>query len=119
MFSFILGILSLSAQTMAYKLAALEKGGYVSENDVLVKRFNYLLGQVVSQYEENQQQICDMTYKIKEMAAESGLKLSMEKAMEGAIQVRGKSYTTYCARYITLFQKGYKHDEIISSLKLL
>lgn len=53
------------------------------------------------------------------MALESGLKLSIEKAMEGAIQVRGKSYTNYCARYITLMQKEYKHDEIISTLKLL
>ncbi|HEY5590949.1 MAG TPA: hypothetical protein VIK55_08010 [Paludibacter sp.] len=119
MISFLLGASSLSSQSNAYKLAVLEKGGYVSEDDLLVKRFNYLLIQVNNQYEESQQQICDMTYKMKEMALGSGIKLSMEKAMEGAMQVRGKSYTNYCARYITLMQKGYKHDEIISTLKLL
>lgn len=119
MISFILGTLSLSAQSKAYKLAVLEKGNYISESDAIVKRFNYLLIQIDNQYEESQQEICDITYKIKEVALESGLKLSMEKAMEGAIQVNGKSYVTYCASYLTLFQKGYKHDEIILSLKLL
>ena len=119
--SFILGALSLSAQTNGYKLAYFETGKLFEENDLLVKRFNYLLIQIGNQYLDvnNEESICNVTYKLKTVIEESGLKLSMEKVMEGAIQVKCKSYATYCAYYQTLFQKGYKHDEIISNLKLL
>lgn len=51
----------LSAQTMGYKLAVIEKKGCVSENDPLVKRFENIITQLDLNYIENKEQIGDKT----------------------------------------------------------
>ena len=106
-------------KSIAYKLAVLEKGGYVSEDDQIVKRFDNLLQQLDNKYDVNKQQIFDMTYKLKEVAKERGLKVSMIKVMEGATQVNNLTYPEYLGSYLTLIEKGYNHDDAINSIKLL
>lgn len=105
--------------SIAYKLAVLEKGGYVSEDDNLVKRFDNLLQQLDNKYNVSKQQIADMTYKLKEVAGNRGITVSMIKAMEGATQVGNLTYAEYLGNYLTLREKGYSHDNTIKSLKLL
>jgi len=106
-------------KSIAYKLAVLEKGGYVSEDDQIVKRFDNLLQQLDNKYDVNKQQIGDMTYKLKEVAGNRGINVSMIKAMEGATQVGNLTYAEYLGSYLTLIEKGYTHDNTIESLKLL
>ena len=106
-------------KSIAYKLAVLEKGGYVSENDNLVKRFDNLIQQLDNKYNVNKQQIGDMTYKLKEVAGNRGITVSMIKAMEGATQVGNLTYAEYLGNYLTLREKGYLHDNTIESIKLL
>ena len=117
-FSLFLMSSNLNAQSIAYKLAVLEKGGYVSENDASVKRFENLLSQLDSKYQLGKQKIADMTYKIKEVSNDRGLKVSLIKVMEGASQIDSKNYAEYLGMYLTLLEKGYKHDEILDSIKL-
>jgi len=106
--------------SLAYKLATLEKDTYVTENDPIVKRFNNLLEQIDKKYDDvNKQQIGDMTNKLKEVAKERGLKVSMIKVMEGATQVYNLTYSEYLGSYLTLIEKGYNHDDAINSIKLL
>ena len=119
MVSLLFGTSNLSAQSIAYKLATLEKGGYVSEDDKLVKRFDNLLTQLDKKYKLNEQQIGDMTYKLKELLKEKGIDCSMIKVMEGANKVKIKTYAEYLGYYLTLREKGYNHDDTIESLKLL
>lgn len=119
MASLLFGTSNLSAQSIAYKLATLEKGGYVSEDDKLVKRFDNLLTQLDKKYKVNEQQIGDMTYKLKELLKEKGIEGNMIKIMEGANQVKIKTYAEYLGYYLTLREKGYNHDDTIESLKLL
>ena len=67
----------------------------------------------------NKQQIGDMTYKLKEVAGNRGITVSMIKAMEGATQVGNLTYAEYLGNYLTLREKGYLHDNTIESIKLL
>ena len=106
-------------KSIAYKLAVLEKGGYVSEDDQMVKRFDNLIQQLDNKYDVNKQQIGDMTYKLKEVAGNRGINVSMIKVMEGATQVGNLTYAEYLGSYLTLREKGYTHDNTIKSLKLL
>jgi hypothetical protein len=104
-------------QSIAAKLANVEKGNYVPDSDPLVKRFNYLLPKIEKQYGESQTAIGDISAKSREIASEAGMKLSMLKLMEGAIQVSYDDYKQYCTDYVILFRKGYSNDNIINSLK--
>lgn len=106
-------------ESIAYKLAVLEAGTYVEEDSQLVRRFDNLLRLIDNRYSVSQQQIGDMTYKLKEVAEERGLKVSMVKVMEGATQIRRLTYPEYLGNYLTLKERGYAHEDILESLKLL
>jgi len=112
------------AQSIAYKLAVLEKGGYVSEDNLLVKRFDSLLGQLDDKYVENKQQLGDMTYKAKELLEKSGIKESMIKMMEGMNLLfnqvlENQKYAEYISAYITMREQGQTHDDAIKGLQAL
>jgi hypothetical protein len=118
------GISNISAQSIAYKLATLEKDGYVSENDLMVKRFDNLLGQLDNKYVENEQQLGDMTYKAKQLLEERGIKESMIKMMEGMNllfnqKLENQKYAEYISSYIVLRTKGQNHDEAVKGLQEL
>ena len=112
-------VVAKKENSIAYKLAVMEKGGYVSEDDQIVKRFDNLLQQITNKYNVSKQQIGDMTYKLKEVAEDRGINVSMIKTMEGATQIGNLTYTEYLGNYLTLREKGYTHDDAIESLKLL
>ena len=116
MVGLIFSVTNLPAQSLANKLATLEKGTYVAEDDKLVKRFDNLLDQVDKEYDVNKQQISNMTYKLKELLNEKGVVVSMVKVMEGAVQTKVKEYATYLGYYLTLKEKGYDHNTIIESI---
>lgn len=105
--------------TIAYKLATLESGGYVSDSDQIVKRFDNLIQQIEIKYILDKQQIGDMTYKLKEVAANRGITVSMIKVMEGATQVNNITYAEYLGQYLTLIEKGYTHEKTLLTIKLL
>lgn len=47
--------------SLEYQLATINKGGYVNENDITVKRFRYLLRILESKTHNSKQEICDMS----------------------------------------------------------
>jgi hypothetical protein len=108
-----------SEQSIAYKLAVLEKDDYVSEDDQIVVIFDDLLQQLDNKYNVTKQEIGDMTYKLKEITGNEGINVSMIKVMEGALQVVNLTYAEYLGNYLTLREQGYTHNNTIESLKLL
>lgn len=113
---------NLYSQSIAYKLAVLEKNGYASENDQTVKRFDYLLTRLDNKYEDNKQEIADKTVKAKQLLENRGVKESMIKMMEGMNTINDpkdsyKNYNEYLTIYIILRSDLSSHDETIRSMK--
>ena len=115
----LLGSSTMMAQSLAYRLATLEKGGYVNEDDILVKRFDNLVNQLDKQLDNKKELIGDMTYKLKDELRKRVVKASMVKIMEGAIKSKTMDYAKYCGYYLTLREKGYDHDTTIDSIILV
>ncbi len=109
-------------ETLEYKLATIEKG-YVSRDDILIRRFRSLLSQLSDSYVENKQQISDMTVKAQEiLEKEEGIKESLLNMMEGMNQIfykkiENQKYSEYMAAYMALRRKGQSHNEAINGLK--
>ncbi|MFW6172244.1 MAG: hypothetical protein ACOC5T_00665 [Elusimicrobiota bacterium] len=109
-------------ESLEYKLATIEKG-YVSRDDIIIRRFRSLLSQLSSSYVENKQQIADMTVKAQEiLREEEGIKESLLNMMEGMNQilfqkVENQKYSEYMAAYMALRRKGQSHNEAIYGLK--
>lgn len=102
----------------------MEKDGYVSEDNLIVKRFDNLLGQLDNKYVENEQQLGDMTYKAKQLLEERGIKESMIKMMEGMNllfnqKLENQKYAEYISSYIVSRTKGQNHDEAVKGLQEL
>ena len=76
---------SNSSHSQAYKLAVLDQDNAVSEDDLLVKRFNNLLDQLENICSEDRDKIVAMTFKTKQLLAERWVNESMVKIMEGMI----------------------------------
>jgi len=119
---FLISNSTLYSQSIAYKLAMVEKNGYVSENDKIVKRFDYLLTRLDNKYVDTKQEIADKTVKAKQLLEERGVKESMIKMMEGMNTLNEpkdtyKNYNEYLTIYIILRSNLSSHDETINSMK--
>jgi hypothetical protein len=113
---------NLSAQSIGYKLAVIEKNGYVSENDLLVKRFNNIVNQLDIKYIENKEQIGDMTVSGRNQLIEMGIKEQMINVMEGICRLtdlytKKKQYSDNVSCYLILRSKGFSHDEALKKLQ--
>jgi len=121
---FLANSFNLHAQSIGYKMAVVEKNGYVSENDLLVKRFDNLLQQLDKKYIDDKQQIADKTVTAKQILEEKGIKESMIKLMEGMSTIydtknKYKKYNEYLSCYLILRIQGRNHDETIKVLQSL
>lgn len=110
-----------SAQTLGYKLATIEKG-YVTENDVLVKRFNSLLAQLSNNYVDSKQALSDKTVTARQLLDDNGIEESMKKIMEGMNKIYDlnnsyKKYNEYLSCYVIFRVNGYEHDKSLSLLQ--
>jgi hypothetical protein len=74
-----------SDESLEYKLAVINSGGYVSEDDVSINRFRYLLGSINKKTNNTKQEIADMTCGGWEMLEDNyGVEISLLEFMEGA-----------------------------------
>lgn len=112
----------VSAQSLGNKLATIEKNGYVSENDILVKRFNSLLKLLDNNYIDTKQEIADKTVTARKLLQENGIDVSMIKIMEGMNKIydlnnSNRKYNEYLTCYIIFRVNGYNHDKSLSLLQ--
>lgn len=119
---FVFDVSIVNAQSTAYKLATIEKGGYVSKNDLLVKRFQNLLDQLSNTYVENESRIADMTVNAKNILEKAGIQESMINMMTGmnlifSSKIENQKYSEYISAYIVLREKGYGNEEAIKGLQ--
>lgn len=120
---FLASISNLHAQSIGYKMAVIEKNGYVSENDLLVKRFDNLLQQLDKKYVDDKQQIAGKTVTAKQILEEKGIKESMINIMEGMNKIYdlnnsyNRKYIDYSTCYVIFRVNGYNHDKSLSLLQ--
>jgi len=72
-------------ESLEYKLAVINEGGYVSEDDATINRFRYLLKIINGKTKNSKQEIADMTCNGWEMLEDDyGVEVSLLEFMEGA-----------------------------------
>lgn len=109
-------------QSVAYQLATLDKGSYISEDDISIKRYSHLLNGLDIKYNQNKKEIGNMTYKAKMNLEEIGIDLNMLFLMEELSRqprLRNGNYAEVMAVYITLRRSNFTHSEILENWEFL
>lgn len=111
-------------ESLEYKLAVINAGGYVPKDHITVARFRSLLRQLSETYVENRQQVADMTVMAQKMLRKEGIEENLLNIIEGLNQlfskpVENQKYAEYAAAYVTLREKGQSHSEAIRGLKAI
>jgi len=111
-------------RSIEYKLATLDKGHVVSEDDVTIARFRSLLQQLDAKYADNKQGIADSTVVAQRLLREEGIEESLLNIMEGMnqlflLELAELKYTEYATAYVVLRTKGQSHHDAVKGLKAL
>jgi len=116
-----------ASDSLEYKLATINAGGYVSKDHVTVSQFRGLLDKLSSTYRENRQQVADISVKTQELLKENGVKESLFNIMKGlnqlfAVKAENKKfpnpeYSDSAAAYAMQRREGKSHSEAIRELQ--
>ncbi|MGA1863863.1 MAG: hypothetical protein ACMUHX_02250, partial [bacterium] len=110
-------------ESLEYRLAVMNTGGNISENDATIGRFRSLLSQLSDSYIEDAQQIANMSVIIRDRLSSSGTNESLLNIMEGLNQIlwpqdsQKKRYSEYAFAYAGLRNKGLSHQDAIETLQ--
>jgi hypothetical protein len=95
---------------LEYKLAVINAGGFVSENDITVKRFRFLLNDLQKKTGYTRQQIADLnTYAVDTLRDTYGRKVSLLDFMEQSVRPLSAAKVQYkeiIAAMIVLMGRG-------------
>jgi hypothetical protein len=112
-----------SNKSIEHKLAEVNKGGYVSEEDISVNRFRFLLTQLSDRLPESREKIADISVYGQNDLRKIGVAESLLNIMEGMYQatifVKPKTqgeYAEWIAAYLTVREQGLSHDEAVDGL---
>jgi hypothetical protein len=108
--------------SLEYRLACINAGHTVAQNDITVARFRSLLRQLSQTFVEDQQQIADMSAYCQHELRKNGISESLLNIMEGmnqlfTVKVSNQKYVEYIAAYSLLRNKGQSHAEAIEGLQ--
>lgn len=113
-----------ASESLEYKLATINAGGYVSKDHITVARFRSLLNQLSATFVEDKQQIADMSVTAQNLLKKDGIQESLINIMEGMNQffprkIDNQKYAEYAAAYVQLRSKGQSHSEAIRGIQAL
>jgi len=109
-------------ETIEYKLACIDAGRRVDQDDIKVARFRSILRQLSETFVEDRQQIADMSVKGQQMLKQEGISETLLNIMEGMNQlfsttVANQKYAEYITAYLTLREKGQPHEQAIKGIQ--
>lgn len=115
---------SLESHSLEYKLASIDKGYEVLEDDITIARFRSLLNQLDDKFVEDRQQIADMSVKTQELLRDKGISESLLNIMEGinsilVTELESQKYAEYAGTYVTLRDSGMSHQEVIDGFNAM
>ncbi len=104
-----------------YRLAYVERGGFVAADDPAVATFRHLLDQLSSKYEEDSRGIADMTVAAQKGLRQEGVEERILNITEGLNEVivgpHGlQSYTHVAAAYVRGRSSGLDHRATIGGI---
>ena len=110
--------------SLEYKLAVIDAGGWVADDDLRIARFRSLLSQLAEKYVEDREQIANMTVKSQQLLQAEGIDERMLPIMEAMNQVfvgkmENQQYAEYLGIYVSLRRQGKSHQETLSGLQAL
>lgn len=113
-----------ASESIEYKLATINAGGYVSKDHITVARFRSLLDQLSATFVENKNQIADMSVTAQNLLRKEGIEESLLNIMEGmnklfSRKIENQKYAEYAAAYVTLRSKGQSHTEAFRGLQAI
>lgn len=113
-----------SSRSTEYKLASLNAGRNIPEDDISVARFRSLLKQLSSNYVEDEKKIADMTVSAQSLLKNNGINESLINLMEGMNQLfttknEKQKYAEYISAYCAFRNKGQSHDDSIQTLQAM
>jgi hypothetical protein len=114
---------TIKEESLEYRLAVINTGGNISENDPTIARFRSLLNQLSQSYMEDTQQIANMSVIIRDRLSANGIDESLLNIMEGLNQLlwpnesNKKGYSEYAFAYAGLRNKGLPHQDTIEILQ--
>ena len=113
-----------ASDSLEYKLATINAGGYVSKDHITVARFRSLLNQLSATFVEDNQQIADMSVTAQNLLKKEGIQESLINIMEGMNQlfsrrIENQKYAEYSAAYVTLRSQGQSHTEAVGGLQAI
>lgn len=114
---------TIKQESLEYRLAVINTGGNIRENDATISRFRSLLTQLSQNYIEDTQQIANMSVIIRDRLSAKGIDESLLNIMEGLNQLlwpqdsKKKRYSEYAFAYAGLRNKGLPHQDAIEILQ--
>ncbi len=107
--------------SLAQQLTLLDDYGHRNDNSIIVNRFRYLLDSLSNSFNEDKQDIAEITFICKKMLADRGVDESLLNIMEGFNSIFEKKtgytrYKEYVAAYIQSRAKGATHEATIKGL---
>ncbi len=113
-----------ASDSLEYKLATINAGGYVSKDNITVARFRSLLRQLELTFIENKQQIADMSVTAQNLLKKDGINESLLNIMEAMNQlfsrkIENQKYAEYASAYVTLRSKGQTHSQATRGLQAI
>jgi hypothetical protein len=114
---------TIKQESLEYRLAVINTGGNISENDATIARFRSLLTQLSQNYIEDTLQIANMSVIIRDRLSANGIDESLLNIMEGLNQLlwpqdsKKKRYSEYAFAYAGLRNKGLPHQDAIEILQ--
>jgi hypothetical protein len=109
--------------SLARKLAVVERGTYVKEDDILVKRFDYLLKSLDSKYVESKTQICDISTVARNQLLSRGVNANFTEILEGMNRLNDKNdnhkeFKEYATIYVIIRKEYVSHSKTINEMQL-
>jgi hypothetical protein len=113
---------AVNNESLEYKLAVIDSGGYVARDDLAVARFRSLLGQLDTKYVESPEEIANMSVKAQQVLRDKGISEPIRELMEGLNSVLdgpvgNQKYSEYAALYIQLRDSGRNHLQAVNVLR--
>jgi len=109
-------------ESLEYKLACINSGGYVARDHISVNRIRSLLNQLSTTYVENRQEIGDMSAYVQKQLKKNGVEEGVLNIMEDLNQfsvgkVGSQKYTNYATAYLILRVQGQSRAQTIRGLR--
>ena len=113
---------NLSEYPLAYRLAYLDNGGYIEKDNIIVKRFDYLLKQLDNKFTDDQEAIADITVVGLQELGKKGVKMSLISLMEAMNSLydsndEDKDYHEYLSIFVVILSDYNNSDKALKAMQ--